>query len=212
MLAHQNTLLNLAKASHHLYNRGYALLALLLMILALAYASLFQSQNHTTTQHEPLWSTPTLATLPTHQQDWQTSQTQWLSQKANTIVKDLKNQGIQQLTVYSRVKSLDSATEKAQRKGISMHELNDIYGMRIVVANELDVYQCLNHICHKYDVVPGTLKNYIIAPKASGYQSIHVVTQVDDSHKIEFQIRTESMHNNAEAEHEAYKNRMRMTA
>ena len=92
-----------------------------------------------------------------------------------------------------------------------MMSLNDLYGMRVVVSNELDAYQCLNMICDTYTVVPGTMKDYIVAPKASGSQSLHVVAEVE-AKRVEFQIRTTQMHLSAEAEHEAYKERMRTLA
>jgi GTP pyrophosphokinase len=209
MQAASKTIAHFTQAARHFYDRGFSILALFMMLLAFACSGLIQAKNETENSEFP--NAKTIAALPAMAQAdvWHEAQANWLSQKATDITKDLKTQGIQQVTVYSRVKSYESASEKAVRKRMAIHELNDLLGMRIVVGNELDVYRCLNRICEQYEPVPGTLKNYIITPKASGYQSVHVVTQVDDIHRIEFQIRTESMHNQAEAEHEAYKSRVR---
>ena len=139
---------------------------------------------------------------------WRAEGTEWLSRKSTEVVRRLRASGLQNVTVYNRMKSQESAQEKATRRGIEITELNDLYGMRVVVSNELDVYQCLNVICDTYKVIPGTMKDYIVSPKASGYQSVHVVTEIE-SRRVEFQLRTEAMHLSAEAEHEAYKARMR---
>ena len=135
----------------------------------------------------------------------------WLTAQATEFVQKLNENHIRHATVYNRVKSEDSAREKAARKGIPYTELNDFYGLRVVVENELDVYETLNLICSTYPMVPGTMKNYIVAPKASGYQSVHVVAEIENR-RVEFQLRTNEMHQQAEAEHEAYKQRMRLAA
>ena len=134
----------------------------------------------------------------------------WLGERAVEISERLRRAQIRNATVYNRVKSIESATEKIKRRGLDdVEQLNDLYGMRIVVQNELDVYRCLNVLCNEFEVVPGTLKNYIQAPKASGYQSVHVVNNID-GRRVEFQLRTTAMHEQAEAEHEAYKKRVRV--
>lgn len=190
--------------SRHLYEHGFSFLAFLLAVFAFAFAG--------STEEETRVSQSRALTFAEHtnveQKIWRENESEWLTGQATSLTQKLKENGIYQATVYSRLKSDESALEKASRRGISMMELNDLYGMRIVVANELDVYRCLNLICETYPVVPGTMKNYILSPKASGYQSVHVVTQMD-SRRVEFQLRTESMHLAAEAEHEAYKARMR---
>ena len=53
------------------------------------------------------------------------------------------------------------------------------------------------------------IKDYILNPKANGYQSIHAVFRARNTSCIEIQVRTEQMHLNAQfihAEHELYKN------
>ncbi len=140
----------------------------------------------------------------------QSMRAEWLGRRAATISKTLRDSGIRNVTVYNRVKSIESTNEKLKRKGLSSpEELNDLYGMRIVVSNELDVYRSLNVLCDNYETVPGTIKNYIANPKPSGYQSVHVVNKIDGK-RVEFQLRTQAMHEQAEAEHEAYKARVRV--
>ncbi len=196
----------LASVAHGIYERGFTFLGFLLMLLAFAFtgsipADFRQTASRALTEEKSEQSNKDLDA-------WRAEGTQWLSHKAEEVAVSLRDSGIRHVTVYNRMKSTESALEKASKRGIQITDLKDLYGMRIVVDNELDVYQCLNHICDTYPVVPGTLKNYIVAPKASGYQSVHVVTEIEDR-RVEFQLRTEAMHLQAEAEHEAYKARMR---
>lgn len=190
---------------HHLYERGFSFIGFLLVLLAFAFSGTIPEEMRPTSMRALTESKRTNPQLTY----WRAEGTEWLSRKSTEVTKKLREAGIQNVTVYNRMKSDESALEKATRQGIEVTDLKDLYGMRVVVANELDVYQCLNIICDSYNVVPGTMKNYIVAPKASGYQSVHVVTEIE-SRKVEFQLRTESMHLSAEAEHEAYKARMRV--
>ena len=185
--------------ARRLYDQGFSLLAFIFMALAFALSGFDRHEMRA------------LASLPASPDNATETRTDWLTRQATVLAKDLKDYGIQNAIVYSRVKAEASAREKAERKGIAVEELNDLYGMRVVVDNELDVYQCLNYLCTSYPIVPGTMKNYIAAPKASGYRSVHVVAQVE-TNRVEFQLRTQEMHEAAEMEHEAYKERMRAAA
>lgn len=131
----------------------------------------------------------------------------WLAQHASQLRKQVADAGIRGVTVYSRLKDYDSALQKANRRGIDVRDVKDLYGIRVVVDNELDVYRTLNFICSNYELQANSLKNYIVSPKESGYQSVHVVAKFEDR-KIEFQLRTTAMHIAAEEEHAAYKERM----
>jgi len=194
------TLLNSAK---HLYEHGFSFVAFIFMILAFAMTGSDQNDFRTSRALSDRSQSNLTAV-----QNWRQVEADWLSEKATKLTRQLLASGIPHVTVYSRLKAEESAKEKAAKRGIHYTELNDFYGMRVVVSNELEVYECLNLICHHYDIIPGTMKNYIVSPKASGYQSIHVVAQIDE-HRVELQLRTEAMHLSAEAEHEAYKQRMR---
>ena len=202
------------QTSHKLWRRtkmlmdhGYSALALLLAIFTIIWTAAFYDDNKR--------QFPALPQLPTeheaHQAFDRLEAQNWLESKALEVLTVLRNHDISGATVYHRVKSEQSAAQKAARKNVEMTQLNDLYGMRVVVGNELQVYETLNIICANYPVVPGTIKNYIQNPKPSGYRSIHVVAQIDER-RVEFQLRTSEMHAIAEAEHEAYKLRMNAVA
>ncbi|MCL2325767.1 MAG: hypothetical protein FWC40_04620 [Proteobacteria bacterium] len=138
----------------------------------------------------------------------QSQRVDWLSGQAQRFSQDLRKNDIQGAQIYHRVKSASSAEEKARRRHTRVSGLNDLYGMRVVVSNELDVYRSLQCLSSTYTIVPGTLKNYIENPKPSGYRGIHAVT-LFEGQRVEVQFRTVAMHTQAEMEHEAYKARTR---
>ena len=192
------------------YDRGLVILSLLTLFVAFFCATSKESMygEQTTNALEPLhWSWE--GGVQGSNASEYAQRVDWLNERAEDVAHLLQERSIASAVVYHRVKSLESAKEKALRRGTSVADLNDLYGMRVVVQNELDVYRCLDAICSSYDVVWGTLKNYIANPKASGYQSIHVVASLE-GRRVEFQLRTQSMHEASELEHEAYKARVRV--
>lgn len=122
----------------------------------------------------------------------------------------LSQNGIQG-EVQGRIKNLYSIHCKMERKGTSLDQILDRIGLRIIVATVPECYSVLGLLhCH-FQPVPGSFDDYIGLPKDNGYQSLHtcVYPVRDISHKpIEFQIRTELMHKEAEygvAAHWRYK-------
>ena len=60
-----------------------------------------------------------------------------------------------------------------ERKQISLEQLSDIYGFRIVVPDVPDCYHALAVVHTTWHAVPGRFKDYISNPKQNDYQSIH---------------------------------------
>ncbi|MDR9500693.1 MAG: hypothetical protein RI601_02735 [Desulfurivibrionaceae bacterium] len=114
-------------------------------------------------------------------------------------------------SVQGRIKSLYSLHCKMARKGVSLETIMDRVGLRIIVSSVPECYQVLGLLHAHFQPVPGTFMDYIGLPKENGYQSLHTCVYPfrDISHKnIEFQIRTELMHREAEygeAAHWKYK-------
>jgi len=78
----------------------------------------------------------------------------------------------------------------------------DRVGLRVIVASVPECYTVLGLLHAHFKPIPGTFDDYIGLPKDNGYQSLHtrVYPVREISHKpIEFQVRTELMH--MEAEH-----------
>ena len=91
---------------------------------------------------------------------------------------------------------------------ISLEQLTDIVGFRVILKNINDCYVTLGVFHNKYSMIPGKFKDYISTPKINQYKSIHTSVIGPLKKRIEIQIRTESMHEFAErgiASHWKYK-------
>ncbi|CAF2080867.1 hypothetical protein BRARA_F00068 [Brassica rapa] len=120
----------------------------------------------------------------------------------------LKKEGISYHVVSGRHKSLYSIYCKMLKKKLSMDEIHDIHGLRLIVDNEKDCYKALGVVHKLWSEVPGKLKDYITHPKFNGYKSLHTVVMGDGTIPLEVQIRTKEMHLQAEfgfAAHWRYK-------
>jgi GTP pyrophosphokinase len=110
--------------------------------------------------------------------------------------------------VYGREKKPFSIWRKMENRQISLEQLSDIYGFRVVVGNVDACYRTLGVIHASWPNVPGRFKDYISTPKQNNYQSIHTTIVGPRHQRVELQIRTEDMHRIAEygvAAHTLYK-------
>jgi GTP diphosphokinase / guanosine-3',5'-bis(diphosphate) 3'-diphosphatase len=113
-----------------------------------------------------------------------------------------------QADVSSREKKPYSIWLKMQNKQISLEQLSDVYGFRIIVPATKDCYAALGVVHSAWRVVPGRFKDYISIPKHNDYQSIHTTVVGPRHQRVELQIRTAEMHQIAEygvAAHTGYK-------
>jgi len=132
---------------------------------------------------------------------------------------DLINKVSEKLTELLKVNKIDakiagrektpfSIWRKMQSKRISLEQLTDIVGFRVIVKNINDCYVTLGVFHNKYSMIPGKFKDYISTPKINQYKSIHTSVIGPLKKRIEIQIRTEPMHEFAErgiASHWKYK-------
>lgn len=100
--------------------------------------------------------------------------------------------------VNGREKTRYSIWRKMQRKNISFEQLSDIMAFRIVVDDIGACYHVLGLIHSHYPTIPGRFKDFISTPKPNGYRSIHTTVIGPENQKIEIQIRTEHMHEEAD--------------
>ena len=123
-------------------------------------------------------------------------------------LKILLNENNINTKIFGREKTPFSIWRKLQKKRVSLEQITDIIGFRIILDDIDDCYKTLGLIHKKWNCIPGKFKDYISSPKINGYKSLH--TSVIGSHKkpIEIQIRTFEMHDFAErgiASHWKYK-------
>ncbi|HZX84882.1 MAG TPA: bifunctional (p)ppGpp synthetase/guanosine-3',5'-bis(diphosphate) 3'-pyrophosphohydrolase [Reyranella sp.] len=123
------------------------------------------------------------------------------------LIKSLKAGGLT-AQISGREKTPYSIWRKMQNKNVSFEQLADIMAFRIIVADVAQCYQALGLIHGSYQVIPGRFKDYISVPKPNGYRSLHTGVIGPLGQRIELQIRTEEMQDQAErgvAAHWIYK-------
>jgi GTP diphosphokinase / guanosine-3',5'-bis(diphosphate) 3'-diphosphatase len=101
--------------------------------------------------------------------------------------------------VEGREKHLYSIYKKMQNKKISLNEMVDVYGFRIIVESADVCYRVLGLVHSVYKPMPGRFKDYIAIPRVNGYQSLHTTLFGPNGVPIEVQIRAEQMHRVAES-------------
>ena len=110
--------------------------------------------------------------------------------------------------IYGREKTPFSIWRKVQKKRVSLEQVTDIIGFRVILKNIDDCYKTLGIFHKKWNCIPGKFKDYISSPKINGYESIHTSVIGSNKKPIEIQIRTGEMHEFAErgiASHWKYK-------
>ena len=123
------------------------------------------------------------------------------------LIEILKKNGIE-ATIAGREKTPFSIWRKIQNKKISLEQLTDIIGFRVIVKNIEECYKTLGVFHSKFSTIPGKFKDYISTPKINNYKSIHTSVIGPKKNRIEIQIRTFEMHEFAErgiASHWKYK-------
>ena len=126
----------------------------------------------------------------------------------STEIRKLLDQNKISSKIYGREKTPFSIWRKVQKKRVSLEQITDIIGFRIILDNVDDCYKTLGIIHKQYNCIPGKFKDYISSAKINGYKSIHTAVIGSNRKPIEIQIRTKEMHDFAErgiASHWQYK-------
>jgi len=123
------------------------------------------------------------------------------------LIELLKENGIE-AKIAGREKTPFSIWRKIQNKKVSLEQLTDIIGFRVIVKNTEDCYKAFGVFHSRFSTIPGKFKDYISTPKINKYKSIHTSVIGPRKNRIEIQIRTFEMHEFAErgiASHWKYK-------
>ena len=110
--------------------------------------------------------------------------------------------------VNGREKQPFSIWRKMQERHIPFEQLSDVIAFRVIVDSVEACYRALGTIHRRWPMVPGRFKDFISTPKRNGYRSLHTTVIHNDRMRIEIQIRTREMHDQAEqglAAHWGYK-------
>jgi RelA/SpoT family (p)ppGpp synthetase len=110
--------------------------------------------------------------------------------------------------IIGRPKHIYSIYRKMDRKNLPFSQIYDIRAIRIIVATLPECYQALGVIHNIFHAIPGEFDDYISSPKENHYRSLHTAVLDKEGKTLEVQIRTRSMHEEAEygiAAHWRYK-------
>ena len=120
----------------------------------------------------------------------------------------LEASNVEPVRIIGRPKHLYSIYKKLVAQKIPLERVYDKVAFRIIVDTVRECYEALGVIHANWAPVPGRIKDFISAPKANNYQSMHTTVVGPREHFIEVQIRTEHMDRIAQegvAAHWAYK-------
>ena len=114
------------------------------------------------------------------------------------IEKALKENHIVPAIIDFRAKRWSSLYQKLLRYDMDVEKIYDLVAMRIIVQTVAECYAALGVIHYMWPPLPGRIKDYIAMPKPNGYRSLHTTVIGPDEKIVEFQIRTQEMHEEAE--------------
>lgn len=114
------------------------------------------------------------------------------------IYQTLKEEGINVVQIAFRVKTYFSLYQNLLRKNIDPDDIYDLVALRIIVNDVQDCYKALGVLHKKWPPIENLINDYIVKPKASGYQALHTTVKCEEGKIIEIQIKTFQMHYEAE--------------
>jgi GTP pyrophosphokinase len=131
----------------------------------------------------------------------------FIAEVIRTLRAELTRAGIKG-EVSGRPKHIYSIYRKLVRKDLTLNELFDIRGVRVLVDDLKDCYAVLGLVHHLWTPLPREFDDYIAKPKPNNYRSLHTAVVGPDQKVLEVQIRTYEMHQHSEfgvAAHWRYK-------
>lgn len=122
-------------------------------------------------------------------------------QYINTVMQQLRDEltatGIE-ADISGRAKHIYSIWRKMQRKGLEFSEIYDVRAVRVLVPEVRDCYTALGIVHTLWRHIPKEFDDYIANPKENGYRSLHTAVIGPEGKVLEVQIRSVSMHEEAE--------------
>src|SRR5690625_163763 len=133
---------------------------------------------------------------------------------SNIISKALDQENLS-YHIQGRTKSIYSIRKKIQKQQISFEEVYDKFAIRIIYESDASnekflAWKIYSIVTDHFRPNPTRLRDWISAPKSTGYEALHITVMGPQGRWIEVQIRSERMHEIAErgyAAHFKYKHK-----
>lgn len=113
------------------------------------------------------------------------------------VERELERQHIE-AEINGRIKSIYSLHKKLKKVNRNIDDIYDLMALRIIVNSKEECYRVLGILHSMYQPMIARIKDYIAVPKPNGYQSLHTTVITPSKQIVEFQIRTNDMHEYAE--------------
>lgn len=114
------------------------------------------------------------------------------------VAQELTREEIRFRDIHARAKHYYSLYKKLLKYDMDLNKVFDLIALRVIVENLEECYSALGAIHKLWKPMPGLVKDYIALPKPNGYRSLHTTVFGPEGRTIEFQIRTQAMHEEAE--------------
>jgi GTP diphosphokinase / guanosine-3',5'-bis(diphosphate) 3'-diphosphatase len=131
-------------------------------------------------------------------------------QRLEVELADTFSDALHSPTIESRLKQMHSTWRKMHTYEISLEEIHDLLGLRILVDTVAECYETVEKLRELWPLEWVCVKDYIASPKKNGYQSLHIWLDLPNTPRLEVQIRTRRMHArclSGAASHRRYKRR-----
>jgi GTP pyrophosphokinase len=131
----------------------------------------------------------------------------YIAEVARQLERELAAEGVR-AQVVGRPKHIYSIYSKLKRKDLTLKELFDVRGVRVLVEDVRECYAALGLVHSLWTPLPKEFDDYIAKPKPNNYRSLHTAVVGPDGKVLEVQIRTHEMHRHNEygvAAHWRYK-------
>ena len=133
--------------------------------------------------------------------------------KFNSIIISTLTKERLKYTIKGRTKSIFSINNKMIKQGISFDEVYDKFAVRIIYKSKPEkekfiAWKIYSIVTDHFTPNPTRLRDWISAPKSTGYEALHITVVGPKSKWVEVQIRSERMDEIAEkgyAAHYKYK-------
>ena len=122
---------------------------------------------------------------------------QYINDAMAHLRQELEATGIK-ADISGRAKHIYSIWRKMQRKDLQFSQIYDVRAVRVLVPEVRDCYTTLGIVHTLWRHIPKEFDDYIANPKENGYRSLHTAVLGPEGKVLEVQIRTHSMHEEAE--------------